>query len=897
MDLSPYSPESSVKSLSSSVPRVGGGYATRYQVGTYAWKYGAGNNRGEGVKQLPEPRNERSGNFDGYGVRHVVVVQGGASVWTAEEDGSLAVRSAESGMSRHRIERPSGDLSEISVMHAHGNHIWVGTSDGNIEVYEHLLAALLTTTKGQHALNVIAFSPTSASHHTPSTVMFSLSPEKLNKWGNEAETFCLLRSFDLSQSGNTATSVTCSPDGKHVYIGAANGTITLCTGELAPLGSWPAHPGASVSSLYYDANVVMSGGTDGGMKVWEGRGEGGALIFHEEDQHHEGALRFIAREGDSADTLSSMYWTNGILGGGAAMHDPSFIVVTCDEGNLRRWRWDGAELLLMTVESAPGLLSLSSFSCWRGMRLLSFGSNGKMVPWFTARNVACDAMDRTAAEMRLIIEQDNTELQKWRDLISDVENMDRHRLACGLQFYRAHNLDQNNLLFRYYRKLYGFMRYRKNARHARRVRRTLMLHNQKPLMARYFYTLKRWAELCRRQRHNTHAAEHLLRTTDEGQRRLTWMRWARFANIHARNKRKQDIADLLQRNTSQGLMYLYYKKLYELKQTRRMQVKSQQAAARLAAVTNKDFIMKFYYRWLAMQQERYYASRGAVQSILLMSNHLRSLQKRYYDKLYYAAVDKKMQRIYGSNLSILLCTHRQGGKRYDEVQRNHCFTKWREWTSRRRQANLTRDTGKAQAEKDRLIAEQEKYKYPELHKKEREMSERLDTLAAKRQELDRLLAALRQKNDAVEEKLRKQQAIEKSISEQFHDIMAKLKELSLNFEQDRDLIVKTTERAKASAPYKVFLEAHMEIKAVVVRVSGKSRLGKSDLWPMKQILPRLQPHELRNLYTGVKMMVVAFDLLKVSDLNMLETDDEIVLNGKNLIQLYKLAEKSRVSRR
>ena len=130
--------------------------------------------------------------------------------------------------------------------------------------------------------------------------------------------------------------------------------------------------------------------------------------------------------------------------------------------------------------------------------------------------------------------------------------------------------------------------------------------------------------------------------------------------------------------------------------------------------------------------------------------------------------------------------------------------------------------------------------------------------------------------------------------------MARLKELALNFElgmrlgcvgctlvravfcclscsphtpthhrlTDRDLIVKTIEKARASEPYRVFLEAHMEIKSVVVRVSGKSKLGKNDLWPMKSILPRLQGHELRNLYIGVKVMVIAFDLLTKTDVEM-----------------------------
>ena len=764
MELTTYRPESAYYQSPGSVPRVGGGYATRHQIGHHAYKYGH-HEWGGGVKPLEEPSFEESSSFDGHGVRHVVAVQGGACIWTSEGDGSLAVRSTENGEIRHTVQRADSVASEVTTMHLHGNHIWVGTSDGNIEVYEHLLAALLTTTKGQHELNVVAFAPTTPSPNNPSTVMFSLSPERVNKWGNEAETFCLLRSYDLTEGtqNNTACSIACSPDGRYVYLGGADGSITLCTADLTALGAWSAHPGASVGSLLYEAHVLISGGSEGELKIWEGKGEGGVLVYHDEEARHGGAVRGVVREGDASDVLGSLNTGSVAIGGGAALDDGHFVLLTLDDEKIRRWRWDGVDLHAMTEVAAHGLTNLSSYSCWRGMRLLSYGSNGRTVPWFSARNVSCDAMERTAAEMRLIIQQDNMELQKWQDLIDSVRDLDNHRLKAGLKIYQSKNLDTNTLLANYWRKLYGFMRKRKNQRHARRVRAMLQKRNDKPLMLEYFYKLKTFAAHSGLAKSKHNAAEHLLRGTDNGTRRICWNRWMRVTNVRRRSKRKDHVASLLLRNTNQGLLYLYYKKLFELKQARRMDVKARQASARLAAANEKDFISKYYYRWLSHHFKQYYDGKEAFQVRVLFMSHNRAVLRRYYEKLYFYAVYTKVRNMYGKKLALLLCTNREGGARSNENKMTTAFLKWREWAKQRKMGSLKDKINLGQDDCNRMIALQEKYKYPDLHAKEQRLSDRVDHLEKRKEDLQKLLNGLKTKNTGLNAELKRMKGMVKCV--------------------------------------------------------------------------------------------------------------------------------------
>eukprot|EP00662_Eupelagonemidae_sp_cell21_P021320 gene21320-46876_t len=62
-------------------------------------------------------------------------------------------------------------------------------------------------------------------------------------------------------------------------------------------------------------------------------------------------------------------------------------------------------------------------------------------------------------------------------------------------------------------------------------------------------------------------------------------------------------------------------------------------------------------------------------------------------------------------------------------------------------------------------------------------------------------------------------------------LMNRLKEESINFHSDHELIQRIARRSSSEDISTIFLSAHIEVKTVVVRVSGVSDLEAGDLWP------------------------------------------------------------------
>ena len=730
-------------------PRVGGGYATMQEIGSHAYVYGSGGMlRADGVDQLQEARCEQASSFDAHEATAVAVVQGGAAVWTAEGDGTLAVRNPETGEVRHTIARPDGDTNLVTTLHPHGNHVWVGTENGTVEVYEHLLAALLIATPDQHKGSVTCFSPSSQTVELPDGTMslqpctYSLSSGTLNKWGSESETFALLCTFDLSKSKAVATSLASDPIGR-VYIGAANGSITLCTPELQVLGSWKAHVGASVSSLLHTCGALFSGGSDGQLKVWEASGGEGGLLLAQEDV--EGTVRKVVKEGDGGCELD--LGSYGAVGYSVAA-DGGVLLLTTDPEGWKRWRWNGAQLERIG-SGGEEVLDLSSHTAWRGMRALSYGSSGKNTTWFSARSTAADEMERTAAHMRAIIHEDSQEIRKWTDLINTVKDRDLHRKTAAALFYRTRHTETTNLLAVYYTKLFLFMRTRKQARRARRIRRTLEERSSVGVLSRYFAKWKAWAAASKKAKEDRRAAEFVLCHTERGLLRVYWNKLWLFFSVKTRSKRKDQLVELLRRNTETGTMFCAYRRLLALKKQRAEDKKSEAYAAKLSISNNRQFLLFYYYKLLRHRVNAKDVRHQLLRIIVMQKSNDRRLASRYFAKLHTHALERKMRRVYGDRLSILLGSDRVGGERWRLMLLRRSYLLWRGYVSVRKQkadgAALEELTGKKEA----LIEEQEHSPYAKLVKRERELSDKVDAVRDRKNELKARVAALNKTIDEL----------------------------------------------------------------------------------------------------------------------------------------------------
>ena len=96
-----------------------------------------------------------------------------------------------------------------------------------------------------------------------------------------------------------------------------------------------------------------------------------------------------------------------------------------------------------------------------------------------------------------------------------------------------------------------------------------------------------------------------------------------------------------------------------------------------------------------------------------------------------------------------------------------------------------------------------------------------------------------------------------------------------------------------------FLSAHMDLKRIVVSHLGEQpvkRKGQDDVdltytWgktakSVRAAISGLPRHAHNAMMDAVKKMVITFDILKPSELNNIETDDEITANANGLIAMY-----------
>ena len=136
--------------------------------------------------------------------------------------------------------------------------------------------------------------------------------------------------------------------------------------------------------------------------------------------------------------------------------------------------------------------------------------------------------------------------------------------------------------------------------------------------------------------------------------------------------------------------------------------------------------------------------------------------------------------------------------------------------------------------------------------------------------------------------------------------------------------------------HKVFLQAHMEVKRVVIQTLKKevrdtartadaqnaqhahptlTQLEEGAEWPICGKFKKLEKFMYSTIWKAIKVrnattlnthhththsthpqtLVITFDIMTIADLDSLETDEEIVHNADNLMRLYLNADRSKVS--
>ena len=207
--------------------------------------------------------------FDASGVRAIEVIQGGATLWTAEEDGSIAVRNGFTGEVAHRTQTDGSGLVE-RLYATNNNLMWVGMNDGGVKVYDSFLVDVEWPPVGQqsekpHTGPVHFFCPIyDGSMLSGSTDGLIIKWEVQENVGEGEEAFKHIRKATPSQTLSALEAYS-----TYIFAGDLSGNVyVLDTEFLHTKRFFEAHPSATVTCLKYMDGLLFSGGSEGTIAAW-----------------------------------------------------------------------------------------------------------------------------------------------------------------------------------------------------------------------------------------------------------------------------------------------------------------------------------------------------------------------------------------------------------------------------------------------------------------------------------------------------------------------------------------------------------------------------------------------------------------------------------------------------
>ena len=819
--------------MAHSAPRVGGGYVTKKTAGHHAYKYVDPNVK-LALNPLLNARCMVLERFEGEGVVAICVTQGGAALWTAMDNGELAIRHTTTGVVHHTLKRVTDSVITKMVSNTSNTLIWTGSEDGTVEVFDATVGVCLAN--GQHhPRSIITFT-----EDIDTGAMYSACSGGVGKWGGEVTEYY----FQEFVPVDTPLSSVTAAINKRLFLGDISGQITLLESDsFTSIGKWSAHSSSTVTALCFTGDYLISGGSDGLINIWQGDLSTGPILLHTHDGIHQNKSAIV---GIQFDAVSGQVWSR----------DDSSVVRWCaDEGMEPPFGVVSDSDLIIKSESS--ILDMSSVTSWEAIRLWSYASNGLTTSWFSSYDVASDEMRRTIDQMNNLLEIDDKNLGTWLRQISKVRNVDSKRKALMTDYLRR--TTTTGVLQIYYQTWSRWLRRKQATNKQSTIVSVFSRFTLNNWLREYFSALLRHQKWQKNRKEKQRLSSYILAGTQMGLKRIYWYKITQFRQLQKAKQKREQLVYMLEGNSNSAVMNRAFRKLQLYKQFKKTQKKRMLVAQNLLRATNKGTLRLYWYFWTKFHNRCRTVRLMNSNARILLSTFSRGLRLIYHRKCIswlHLQRANKMRSVRAD--CIVRCS--------DKGLLHVYYSRLRLAIDVDRKTRLKEKIKRATEKQILLENDGVLKRYPIMQQQDKDMTLKLEELLRKKNEMLDRIVALKTRKSTLTDQIAQKKQVEKTISEQFSDIMAKLKELSLNFEQDRNLITKITEKCRATEPYKVFLEAHMEIKSVIVRQSGVSCLGKDDLWPMDRVLTKLQSHEFRQLYVGVKIMVITFDIITMTDL-------------------------------
>ena len=209
------------------------------------------------VEVRPNPINvvhEFSGS-----IRCLELTQGGATIWTGDNDGTISIRNGMTGEVVHHI--PASGGLYVDSLFATEKHMWVGMNDGTVRIYDHLVYILVSEATF-HKGSVTCFTST-----FDGKVFSASSDASIVKWDTEANSFALMTKI-LGSSTSMIRCMACY--GYNLFTGGDDMVIRCMDTEAGSgqeLRDFVGHTDA-VNCLIVQDGYLFSGSKDNTIRAW-----------------------------------------------------------------------------------------------------------------------------------------------------------------------------------------------------------------------------------------------------------------------------------------------------------------------------------------------------------------------------------------------------------------------------------------------------------------------------------------------------------------------------------------------------------------------------------------------------------------------------------------------------
>eukprot|EP01065_Artemidia_motanka_P025451 TRINITY_DN30446_c0_g1_i1.p1 TRINITY_DN30446_c0_g1~~TRINITY_DN30446_c0_g1_i1.p1 ORF type:complete len:996 (+),score=388.76 TRINITY_DN30446_c0_g1_i1:65-2989(+) len=868
--------------------------------------------------------------FPAEGVVALEVLQGGATIWTAERDGSINIRNGLSGeVATSSPDTPTtlpaqGTAKPVRLC-ATETHMWVGYDDGSVRIYDHLVVMQVwpdpeCPSPKPHQAAVMHFCPSDG-------CMVSGDVDgNLVKWCRD--------DFGQATFASHLAKGTASPEpiklnalavhGRFVFAGDDQGRVHLSqivkvhpeTESTYPecfeyLFSWDTAHG-SVTALKYMDGLLFTGGTDGSARVCH-----------------------VPSGAQSAADLTG--WTLSHSGkpvqrlvGDPRAHQ---IWVVDDDGAVSKFESYSPFAKRDELPLQMGRFSdLATFTTWDAMRVWTTGSNGANFAWFAQWSRAEEEMQDTVEGMRHVIDQDRKQLGLWQDQIDELSRIDEDRKK-KLTHALASNSNRG-LSHIYFRKWSLWLRKLYEVRRRGAIADVLERNMDYGIRHAAWVKLLLYYQSKRALRQKSAVCHNIMAGTLKGMRRIYWKKIDDYRHKKKKEKSKLQLGEALLANTETGVIRKYFRKALRYLDRMQTLVKRKKFAEVLLRTSDSALLRLYYFRLLRLRSVLGRARRRDAIGQALMASHTRGLQRLYYRKFcsWGEGLRVKRQR---KELADALRRSTQRGLLAAYQQK--CDT----WLEQRRREQLEQELF---AQRRRLgDLQREEREQHELLKRREELQalrDQLQELNRSKQGLLDDLAKLTKDHEELGEAKRRKEAHEEDLKAKamtLDDAMARLKEMALNFDSDFDAIQKNFDRchstaaassddgASSKAKISQFLQAHMNVKAQLMSIKGGKVIWDDNFWPVKgeAFVERCQekkdagdnswiddvkeeetagevmnpPWDLDGRFTkietfqynmigpAIKTMVILYDMMTKGEKDHIKTDGEIVINAHNLMHL------------